>query len=320
MGAPSRPRFGSLQFYPRKRANRFLPSVNWSAVKTKQGDQSVLGFITYKVGMASAIVKDNTPDSMTKGKRIVVPVTVLEAPNMKILSVRFYKFGIPVKDVVVSNDKELKRIVRVPKSLKPLESEIPKEYDDLRVIAFSIPKQTSIKKAPDLIELAVNAPDVSKKLEFVKSLVGKEISLKEFLSKYELLDARGLTKGKGLEGAVPRFGITLKSHKAEKGRRRAGSLGPWHPMRVIFRVPQAGQLGMFSRTVYNIKLISSGNIKEKNINPKSGFKNYGVIQSNYILVKGSIQGPKKRQVLLTPAQRPTKSLDKKKYEFLEVLQ
>lgn len=319
MGAPSRPRFGSLQYYPRKRAAKFLPRVNWSAVKPNK-EQGLLGFITYKVAMASAVVKDNTPDSMTKGKKIVVPVTILEAPNMKILSVRFSKYGKTVKDVLVSNDKELKRTMKVPKTLKSLDAEIPKEYDDVRVLAYSLPKETSIKKTPDIIELAINAPDVSKKLEYAKSLIGKEIALKDFLNKYELLDARGLTTGRGLSGTIKRFGISKKSHKAEKGVRRPGSLGPWHPARVIFRVPQAGQYGMFSRVTYNLKLISSGNVKEKNINPSSGFKNYGLIKSNYILVKGSVQGPRKRQVLLTPCERPTKYKDKVKYEFQEILQ
>jgi len=319
MGAPSRPRFGSLQFYPRKKAAKFLPRVNWSAVKPNK-EQGILGFIAYKAGMASAVVKDNTADSMTKGKKIVVPVTILEAPNMKILSVRFYKFSNSIKEVIVSNDKELKRIIKVPKQLKSLDSEVPKDFDDVRVLAYSLPKETSIKKSPDITELAINAPDVTKKLEYVKSLIGKEISFKDFLNKYELLDVRGLTIGHGFSGAMKRFGISKRSHKAEKGVRRPGSLGPWHPARVIFRVPMAGQYGMFSRVVYNLKLVTSGSIKEKNINPSSGFKNYGVIKSNYIILKGSVQGPKKRQVLLTPCERPTKSQDKIKYEFQEILQ
>ena len=77
---------------------------------------------------------------------------------------------------------------------------------------------------------------------------------------------------------------------------------------------------MFSSVIYNNKVIFTSDIKEKNINPKQGFKHYGNIKSNYILIKGSIQGPVKRQVLLTNSFRPTKEMAKKKYEFLEVLQ
>ena len=94
------PRKGSLQFWPRKRANKFLPRVNWSAIDSGKNLQ---GFICYKAGMISVSVKDDTPDSMTKGKKIVVPATILECPSMKIFSVRFYKNGNVIKDMLAEN-------------------------------------------------------------------------------------------------------------------------------------------------------------------------------------------------------------------------
>ena len=309
MAKLSKPRAGSLQYWPRKRAEHFLPSVNWAPVK---GD-GLLGFITYKVGMATALVKDTTDKSLTANKKIYIPVTILEAPNMKIFSVRFYKGGRVLKEVVVSNDPLLKRIVRVPKELGKLD--IPASYDDLRILVYSLAHQTGVKKTPDIVELALGGAN---KLDLVKNLIGKEITIKDIL-KFSLLDVRGLTKGKGLEGAVPRFGITLKSHKSEKGVRRPGSLAPWHPARVTFRTPQAGQLGMFTRTHYNLRVILTGTIAEKNINPGTGFKHYGNVKSSYVIVKGSVQGPPKRQILLTPAIRPTKEQVKKKYEFMELV-
>ena len=311
----SNPHHGSLQFWPRKRAEKFLPRVNWSVVPGKEKTPSVLGFISYKVGMGTAVVKDNTEHSMTKGKKIVVPVTILEVPNMKVFSIRFYKHGKVLKDVIVSNDKDLKKKVTLPKEVKPFEAQIPAEYDDIQLIAYSLSKQTSFKKVPDLIELGISAPD---KLSFAKSLIGKEISLKDF-AHFDLLDVRGLTIGKGLVGPVKRFGIMLKQHKTEKGVRRPGSLGPWHPARVTFVTPMAGQLGMFSRVHYNLKVIHHGTIAEKDINSHSGFKHYGKVRSSYILVKGSVQGPAKRQILLTASYRPTKSTNKKKYEFQELI-
>jgi len=314
MAKASKPRAGSLQFWPRKRAEKQLPSVNWTVIKPGK-DEGILGFITYKVGMASAVVKDDTLHSMTKGKKVIVPVTILEAPNMKIYSVRFYKDGSVMKDIIVSNDKDLKRAISaVPKTLGSLDN-APHGFDDIRIIAYSIPSQTGIKKTPDLIELAINAKD---KLSFVKNHVGKEISYKDFV-KYSLLDVRGLTTGRGLVGPVKRFGITLKQHKSEKGVRRPGSLAPWHPARVTYRTPMAGQFGMFTRVHYNLSLIHSGSVSEKDINPGTGFKHYGKVRSNYILVKGSVQGPPKRQILLTPSFRPTKLQAKKKLEFQELL-
>ncbi len=319
MAKLSRPRWGSLQFWPRKRAEKQIPSVNWKPILSSLSnskESSVLGFIVYKAAMASAVVKDDTPNSMTKGKKIVLPVTILEAPRMKVFSVRFYNKGIVTKEVIVSNDKELKRKLKVPKAIPSFDSSIPKEYDDIRVIVYSLVSSTDVKKTPDLIELAIIAPN---KLDFVKSLLNKEISIKDFLNKIELLDVRGLTIGKGLVGPVKRFGLTLKQHKTEKGVRRPGSLGPWHPARVTYLVPMAGQLGLFSRVHYNLKLINAGAISEKNINPSQGFKHYGNIKTDYLILKGSVQGPVKRQILVTPSFRPTKIKAKNKFDFQELI-
>ena len=228
MPTAKRPRHGSLQFYPRKRVNKFLPRVNWKPVSESSSvkEDCLLGFIGYKVGMATAVVKDNTDKSMTKGKRIALPVTILEVPNMKIFSVRFYKKGIVVKDVIVGNDKELKKKVKVPKEVKKDFSSVKEEsFDDIRVIVYSVVKQTSVKKKPDLIELAVKSSDAKSKLDLVKGLIGKEIALADVM-KWNLVDVRGLTKGKGIQGPVKRFGIKLRPHKSEKGLRKVGSIGP----------------------------------------------------------------------------------------------
>lgn len=316
MAAPKRPRFGSLQFYPRKRVDKFLPSVNWSVIPSDPKNPGLLGYIAYKVAMATALVKDSTDKSMTAGKKIYVPATILEAPSMKLFAVRFYKNGIPMKDVIVSSDKELKKILKVPNQLPVFDSEVPNGYDDIRVIVYSLAKQTSVKKTPDIIEVAVNAPD---KLAFVKSLIGKEITVRDFM-KFSLVDTRGLTTGRGFSGPVKRFGIGYRSHKAEKGQKRPGSIGPWHPARITFHVPMAGQVGMFTRVVYNNNVLTMGSISEKNINKGTGFKNYGKVSSGYIIIKGSVQGPAKRQILVTPSFRPTKNRAKKKFEFLELIQ
>ncbi len=316
MAKLSSPRAGSLQFWPRKRAEKNLPSVNWRNFDNLQNkNDGLVGFITYKVGMANAIVKDNTEHSMTKGKKIFVPVTILEAPPMKIYSVRFYSNNKIVKEIVVSNDKELKKIVKISKEIKNFESQVPQKYDDLRVIAYSLVKRTSVKRTPDILEIGIKAKD---KIVFVKDRLSKELSLQDMIS-CDLVDVRGLTKGKGLSGPVKRFGITLKQHKTEKGVRRPGSLAPWHPARVTFHAPMAGQLGMFSRVHYNLNVVNIGSINDKNINPGQGFRHYGVIKTQYVIVKGSVQGPQKRQVFITPSFRPTKKQMKKKYEFQEII-
>ena len=288
-----------------------MPRANWEAINS---DKPLKGFICYKAGMVSVAVKDTTPHSMTKDKKIVIPATILECPPMKILSIRFYKNSKVVTEVMAEGlDKELKKVLKLPKKTKKIDGIKPEIYDNIKVIVYSIVKKTKLKKTPDVIEVGINGT-IEEKLNFVKENLGKELSILSFFEKGELIDLRGLTKGKGLQGPVKRFGINLKSHKSEKGVRRPGSLGPWHPARVTFRTPQAGQLGMFTRVVYNNKIIDLGKKNEtvKNI------KNYGEINSEYILVKGSVQGPSKRQLLLTQALRETKKQKKKEYEFIEL--
>ncbi len=170
MSAPKSPRKGSLQFWPRKRANKLLPSVNWNVINS---GKNLKGFICYKVGMASAYVKDNTEHSMTKGKKITLPVTIMECPPMKIFSVRFYKNGNVTNEILAENpDKELKRVIKLPKK-KGEKIENVKDYDDIRVIVYSIVKKTNIKKMPDIIEIGL-AGSLEEKLHYVKDKLNKE--------------------------------------------------------------------------------------------------------------------------------------------------
>ncbi|MCX6707831.1 MAG: 50S ribosomal protein L3 [Candidatus Woesearchaeota archaeon] len=104
-------RSGSMQFWPRKRARRQYPRVRCWANKK---EAVILGFAGYKVGMTHIMHLDNRKNSKTKGQEISSPVTIVECPPIKIISVRFYKdsgyYGLKVvKDILLSSDKELDR-------------------------------------------------------------------------------------------------------------------------------------------------------------------------------------------------------------------
>ena len=323
----NRIRSGSLQFYPRVRAKKVVPSVNWKPVN-KDG-VGLMGFVGYKVGMVSAWVKDDTENSLTKGKKIAVPATVVECPAMRIYSVRFYKDGKVAKDVVVANGKELKGRVRVSKKVTPLDTSLDSDqtgqgFDDVRVILSSGVAKTGIgKKKVDMFEVGVSGGK-DEKLAFVKERIGKDILVGDVFGE-GLVDVRGVTKGFGTGGPMKRFGIALKDHKSEKGRRRPGSLAPWHPARVTFRAPQAGQTGYFSRISYNSLILKIGtplDTKDQtgqgDVNPKGGFEHYGVVKNDYVVLKGSVPGPRKRGIVLSSPIRPTKFMVKKKLEVLEI--
>jgi large subunit ribosomal protein L3 len=315
MGKRGHIRKGSLQFYPRVRAKKILPRVSWDFLSK---DEGLLGFIGYKVGMKSAYVKDSTADSLTKNQRITVPVTIIECPTMKILAIRFYKNKKVVGDVLNSSiDKEMKKKIKLPKEVKKkIEDYKEGDYDDLRIIVYSQVKKTNIKKKPDVVEISISGK-LNEKLEFVKNNLSKEISINEVF-KEGVVDVRGVTKGKGTQGPTKRFGLALKTHKEEKGQRGPGSGGAWHPARVDYTHPMMGQMGYFTRVVYNNKIVDIANISEKNINPKGGFKKFGKIKNDYLIVQGSIQGAIKRPLLITAPLRSSKKQSKKNYELIEI--
>jgi len=295
-------RSGSLQFYPRVRAKKVVPGVNWKPLDNE--GVGLMGFVGYKVGMISVLAKDDTEQSMTKGKKIVVPATLIECPAMKIHLVRFYKDGIVAKDFL--NDKKFK-----------VEALDGVEFDDVRVVmASGVAKTGFSKKKADLVEVAISG-DKDSKLAFIKENLAKEISVTDVFAG-GLVDVRGVTKGHGTNGPVKRFGIALKSHKSEKGVRRPGNIAPWHPARSTFRSPQAGQTGYHSRICYNNMILESGKLADRDVNKKGGYKQYGVLKNDYLILRGSVPGPAKRGIMVTYALRPTKLTGKKKLEVLEL--
>jgi len=313
-------RAGSLQFWPRKRAAKLLPSVNWHALE--EGRTGLLGVICYKAGMARVLVRDLTPESMTKGKQIIIPATLLECPPMKIVSVRFYKNKRVATEILADlSDKLLKKKLKLPKpgrkKASAMLSEIEprlNEFDDIRILVYSMARLAGKKKSPDLAEIGI-AGALSDKFSFVKEKIDKDINFSDVFAQGVLIDARGLTKGYGLQGPLQRFGLHLRQHKSEKGLRRPGTLGPWTPSRVTFRVPMAGQLGFFTRETWNLKIMDIGSAEKISL----VFPGYGKIKTNYAIIKGSVQGPAKRQLLLTAPLRPIKQIAKKNYELIEVL-
>lgn len=329
MGKTHKPRAGSLQFWPRKRAKKVIPSVNWTIIEKQikeKKDSGLLGGICYKVGMARYFAKNMTPDSLTKGKQIIIPITFIECPPMKIASIRFYKNSKVAFEILLNitekDSKFLKRKMKlskekdVKKNIEKLAELEPKlnEFSDIRIIAYSLVRMTGLKKTPDLAEIGL-AGSVPDKFKFVKEHINKELIFSDIFEANNLVDIRGLTKGRGLSGPVKRFGISLKSHKSEKGRRRPGSIAPWTPSRVTFRAPMAGQLGFFTRVIYNMIIVSIG----KGSDIESEFNAYGKIKTNYATVKGSIQGPAKRPLLFTLSFRPTKKTAKQNYEIIKLL-
>ena len=160
------------------------------------------------------------------------------------------------------------------------------------------------KKKPEMFEIGVvgNKED---QLAYAKAKLGKEINISEVFKEGQQLDVHAVSKGKGVQGPVKRFGVSLKHHKSEKGVRRVGSLGSWKAQgHIMWRIAKAGKMGYHVRTERNKWILKIGNANE--ISKKGGFEHYGIIKNQYILVKGSIIGAKKRLIRLNDALDPNK--------------
>ena len=299
------PRRGSMQFWPRKRSMYSLARVRYWSPETKV---KPLGFICYKAGMTHLEVIDNAPKSLTKGEEIVLPVTIMDCPPMKVAGVSFYKkflFGMRKTNSILSNnlDKVLSRKIQLPKKQGKKIEDIGNDFDDLRILVHSIPQKTSTgSKKPKLLEVSLGGSKEDK-LNYVKEKLGKEILVSEVIDSGSYVDVHGITKGKGFQGTVKRFGVPIRQHKSEKTKRGIGNLGAWTPKRVDFRVPQSGKMGYHLRTEYNKRVINVGE-DGKEVSAKGGIIKYGIVKNNYILLKGSVVGPRKRSVILTKAIRP----------------
>jgi large subunit ribosomal protein L3 len=75
----------------------------------------------------------------------------------------------------------------------------------------------------------------------------------------------------------------------------------------------AGQMGYHNRVDFNKLIVKIGE-KGEEITPAGGFLHYGAIKGEYVLLKGSVPGPRKRAIALRKgiranAKPPTLSID-----------
>ena len=308
-----RPRRGSLQFWHRKKARRIYPRVrNYATSK----DVKMLGFAGYKAGMTQIFYVDAGPTSPTKGEELCSAATIIECPPLKIIGLRLYKKSVSDSFSVLLDvfsdafDIELSRKITLPKKkteqqkIKDAEAKLEQALD-VRVLIATQPKLAGFgKKKPEIFETAIGGEDVKAKFDYAKSILGKEVKVSDMLTAGQFYDAHAVTTGKGYQGVIKRFGVRRKVHKSEKGVRRIGTLGAFTGAKT-WTVPHPGQMGFHTRTEYNKQVLLISNPQEKQINPKGGLVNYGQVKSDYVLIAGSVPGPKKRLIRFTPAIRPS---------------
>merc|ERR1712127_1045689 len=204
---------------------------------------------------------------------------------------------------------------------KDIEAElnrISKFCSVVRLITHTQVRKLNLRlKKAHTMEIQVNGGStVADKVAFARSLFEKEITVDSVFAKDELIDVIGVTKGHGYEGVTTRWGVTRLPRKTHRGLRKVGCIGAWHPARVKFQVARAGQNGYHHRTEMNKKIYQIGaaakgadgkvnynamtdqDLTEKTINPMGGFRHYGEVNEDYIMIKGCCPGTKKRVITL----------------------
>ena len=159
-----------------------------------------------------------------------------------------------------------------------------------------------------LAEVQVNGGTPAEKVDFTYGLFEKEVPVKSLFSVGECIDTIAVNKGHGFSGVVHRWGVTILPRKSHRGSRKVACIGAWHPARVSFSVARAGQKGSHHRTELHKKIFVVGeagklvplasDMTEKGITPMGGFPHYGVVDQDYLVLKGSVPGPRKRLVTL----------------------
>ncbi len=304
MGRIRNPRRGTIQFWPRKRAKRIYARVRFWKAST---EVKPLGFAGYKTGMTHVMLVDNGKNSPTKGEVISHAVTIIECPPIKVAGIRVYYNKRVVTDVLAQNlDKEAGKKLKLSKNKKEPEFDKFEKATDVRLIVQTQPKLTTIgKKRPEIFEIALGG-NIDEKIKFAKDVLGKELNIKDVFKEGNHVDIHAITKGKGFQGPVKRFGVMLRQHKAEKTKRGPASLGPWHPHHGNFSVPHAGQMGYHQRLEHNKWILKI--VEPNEVNGKAGFGRYGVVKNSALLVKGSVAGAAKRIIRLTQPIRPNRRI------------
>ena len=313
------PRRGSMGFSPRKRAKAETPHIkSWAEGIDKP---KIQGFLGYKAGMTHAFIVDYRPTSTTSGREVIMPVSVVETPPIKVAAVRAYKnttHGLQTISEIWAEklDPELLKKLPLSKSNKKKNWDFTKDADEIRAIVYTQPKLvTGIpKKTPEIREMRISGGSIEDQIKYAKEILGKEVKINDAVSEGDMLDTIAVTKGKGFQGHVKRWGVKLLTHKNSKHRRMIGTAGSWHPNWVQTTVPQAGQMGYHQRTEYNKRVLKIGE-KGDEITPAGGFPHYGVIKNSYILLHGSIPGPTKRLISMRDSVRYQRGVEVKKPEI-----
>jgi large subunit ribosomal protein L3 len=316
-----------MAFRPRARAKSLEARVrNWAqSTETKPFLGAFAGF---KVGMLNVMTVDDRDRTPNFGKQLANPSTLLATPPLTIVGIRGYRvdyngrhalFDIVSRDTIRDQKKKTQQ-GSLEEAMRKAEGYL-NDVSSVAVLVSVSPKDAGLsQKKPYTFEVRLTGGDSKQNFEYAKSIVGKKLKVGDIFRTGQSIDVAGITRGKGVEGPITRFGVKKKQHKSRKSVRAVGTLGPISPAVVMFTVPRQGQRGFHQRIEYNKRILLIGNTSEEglDINRKGGFKHFGTLNGDFIVVRGSIPGVPKRLVKLRMPirQKSTKILEPKIVEVV----
>jgi len=353
------PRHGSLGFLPKKRAARQRGRVKAFPKDDPKKPVHLTAFMAYKAGMTHIVRELDRPASKMHKREIVEAVTILETPPIVVCGVvgyvetprglrslttvwaehlsdelkrRFYKSWYNSKKKAFTKYAKKHAESNGQNVARELER-IRKYCTVVRVLAHTQIRKTGLKqKKAHLMEIQVNGGSIADKVDFAKNHFEKPVEVGSVFEQDENIDIIGVTKGKGFEGVTARWGTKKLPRKTHKGLRKVACIGAWHPSKVMFSVARAGQRGYHNRCSVNHKVYRIGSAEdsksastdfdttEKTITPVGGFVRYGVVKNDFVMIKGSCPGVKKRILTLRKSLRVAssrKDLEKIQLKFID---
>ncbi len=303
----SQPRRGSMAYSPRGRAKSMEARIRgWPQVESKE--PKLLAHVGFKAGciqIASIDDREHTPNA---GKQLVSLCTVLATPPILVLGIRGYakdhygmhaKFDVFAEDMPKAISKQI-MLKNKEGALEGAEKSLGRISHIFGIVAVS-PRAAGLEqKRPYIFEASVQGGTIQEQFAYLKDLLGKEVKIGQVFELGSSVDVASITKGKGWQGVIQRMGAKRKQHKSRKTVREIGSLGPISPQNVMYTVPRAGQMGFHQRLEYNKRIMAIGNTEkdEIRINPDGGYKHFGEVKGDFIILKGSIPGTYKRMIKL----------------------
>eukprot|EP00127_Corallochytrium_limacisporum_P006455 Clim_evm45s227 gene=Clim_evmTU45s227 len=342
----SAPRHGSLGFLPKKRTKKHRGKCRSFPRDNKAQPCHFTAFMAYKAGMTHIVRDVEKVGSKLHKKETVEAVSILEAPPCKVIGLvgyvetprglralatvfaqhisdearrRFYKNWYKSKKKAFT--KYSKKWEK-PETKKEIDAKIAKIKKYCTVVRAIFHTQISKvgangQKKAHIMEVQVNGGSIDEKVDFVVGQFENEVPVKAVFAKDEMIDVIGVTKGKGYEGVTTRWGTKMLPRKTHRGLRKVACIGAWHPARVQFQVPRAGQNGYHHRTEINKKIYRIGegikevdgkvvknnaateyDLSDKSITPMGGFPHYGVVDQDFVMIKGAVVGTKRRVLTL----------------------